>query len=102
MLAAHPQERDLPANASYTVSRVQGWVAVKTDLVVVRRGGVIAIPKSIREALGIEEGDVLRVSVEEGKIILSKESFWEKLFDSAKGLYSPDEAELELDEGEHA
>ena len=42
------------------------------------------------------------MSVEEGKIILSKESFWEKFFDSAKGLYSPDEAELELDEGEHA
>jgi AbrB family looped-hinge helix DNA binding protein len=73
---------------------------MKSDIVIVRKRGVIVIPKSIREALGIEEGDMLRVSVEEGKIILSKESFWEKLFDSAKGLYSPDEAELELDEGE--
>jgi AbrB family looped-hinge helix DNA binding protein len=73
-----------------------------SDIVVVRKRGVVVIPKSIREALGIGEGDVLRVSVEEGKIILSKESFWEKLFDSAKGLYSPDEAELELDEGEPA
>jgi AbrB family looped-hinge helix DNA binding protein len=73
-----------------------------SDIVIVRKRGVVVIPKSIREALGIGEGDVLRVSVEEGKIILSKESFWEKLFDSAKGLYSPDEAELELDEGEHA
>jgi AbrB family looped-hinge helix DNA binding protein len=75
---------------------------MRSDIVVVRKRGVVVIPKSIREALGIGEGDVLRVSVEEGKIILSKESFWEKLFDSAKGLYSPDEAELELDEGEPA
>uniref|UniRef100_A0A7C3WJU7 AbrB/MazE/SpoVT family DNA-binding domain-containing protein n=1 Tax=Thermofilum pendens TaxID=2269 RepID=A0A7C3WJU7_THEPE len=72
----------------------------KSDIVIVRRRGVIVIPKPIREALGIEEGDVLRVSVEEGGIVLRKEGFWEKLFDSAKGLYSPDEAELELDEGE--
>ncbi|MFZ8854703.1 MAG: AbrB/MazE/SpoVT family DNA-binding domain-containing protein [Thermofilaceae archaeon] len=75
---------------------------MRSDIVIVRKRGVVVIPKSIREALGIGEGDVLRVSVEEGKIILSKESFWEKLFDSAKGLYSPDEAELELDEGEPA
>ena len=75
---------------------------MRSDIVVVRKRGVVVIPKSIREALGIGEGDVLRVSVEEGRIILSKESFWEKLFDSAKGLYSPDEAELELDEGEPA
>jgi AbrB family looped-hinge helix DNA binding protein len=75
---------------------------MRSNIVVVRKRGVVVIPKSIREALGIGEGDVLRVSVEEGKIILSKESFWEKLFDSAKGLYSPDEAELELDEGEPA
>ncbi|MCC6005123.1 MAG: AbrB/MazE/SpoVT family DNA-binding domain-containing protein [Thermofilum sp.] len=60
----------------------------------------MVIPKTIREELGIEEGDILRVSVKEGKIILSKESFWEKLFNTAKGLYSPEEAELELDVGE--
>jgi len=72
----------------------------KSDMVVVRRKGVIVIPKAIRDALGIEEGDALRVSVEEGKIVLRKEGFWEKLFDSAKGLYNPEEAELELDEGE--
>jgi hypothetical protein len=40
------------------------------------------------------------VSVKDDKIILSKESFWEKLFNTAKGLYSPEEAELELDVGE--
>jgi len=72
----------------------------RSDLVIVRKRGVIVIPKTIREELGIEEGDMLRVSVKEGKIILSKESFWEKLFNTAKGLYSPDEAELELDVGE--
>lgn len=67
---------------------------------VVRRKGVIVIPKALREALGIEEGDLLKVSVEEGRIVLRKESFWEKLFGSARGLYNPDTAELELDEGE--
>jgi AbrB family looped-hinge helix DNA binding protein len=72
----------------------------KSDIVVVRKKGIIVIPKAIRDALGIEEGDALRVSVEEGKIVLRKEGFWEKLFDSAKGLYNPEEAELELDEGE--
>jgi AbrB family looped-hinge helix DNA binding protein len=69
----------------------------KPEIVIVRKRGVIVIPKNIREALGIEEGDILRVSLEEDKIILSKESFWEKLFNSAKGIYSPDDAELELD-----
>jgi AbrB family looped-hinge helix DNA binding protein len=72
----------------------------KSDIVVVRKKGIIVIPKAIRDALGIEEGDALRVSVEEGKIVLRKEGFWEKLFDSAKDLYNPEEAELELDEGE--
>jgi AbrB family looped-hinge helix DNA binding protein len=72
----------------------------RSDFVIVRKRGVIVIPKTIREELGIEEGDMLRVSIKEGKIILSKESFWEKLFNTAKGLYSPDEAELELDVGE--
>jgi len=72
----------------------------KSEFIIVRKRGVIVIPKTIREELGIEEGDTLRVSVKEGKIILSKESFWEKLFNTAKGLYSPEEAELELDVGE--
>jgi len=69
----------------------------KPEIVIVRKRGVIVISKNIREALGIEEGDILRVSLEEDKIILSKESFWEKLFNSTKGIYSPDDAELELD-----
>jgi len=47
------------------------------------------IPKAIRDALGIEEGDALRVSVEEGKIVLRKEGFWEKLFDSARASTTP-------------
>jgi AbrB family looped-hinge helix DNA binding protein len=69
----------------------------KSEFIIVRKRGVIVIPKTIREELGIEEGDMLRVSLEEDKIILSKESFWEKLFNSAKGIYSPDDAKLELD-----
>lgn len=72
----------------------------KSEFIIVRKRGVIVIPKTIREELGIEEGDMLRVSVKDDKIILSKENLWEKLFNTAKGLYSPDEAELELDVGE--
>ena len=74
----------------------------KSEFIIVRKRGVIVIPKTIREELGIEEGDMIRVSVSARarKIILSKESFWEKLFNTAKGLYSPEEAEIELDAGE--
>ena len=36
----------------------------------VRRKGIIVLPKSIRKALGIEEGTLLELSVENDKITL--------------------------------
>ena len=72
----------------------------KSDYVIVRKKGVIVLPKDVRKKLEIEEGDALRLSVVEGKVVLSKVDFWGKLFGCAKELYDPDEAELELDRGE--
>jgi AbrB family looped-hinge helix DNA binding protein len=36
----------------------------ETGLAEVRKYGVITIPKTIRDALGIKEGDVVRITVE--------------------------------------
>ncbi len=41
--------------------------------VVVRKKGYIIIPKSIRELVGIKEGDVLTLTVENGRIVLEPE-----------------------------
>ncbi len=72
----------------------------KSDIILVRKRGVIVLPKKIRDALKIEEGDILRIKVDKTNIILCKEDLWNRLFGCAKGLYSPDEAEIELDKGE--
>ncbi|MFP3310184.1 MAG: AbrB/MazE/SpoVT family DNA-binding domain-containing protein [Acidilobus sp.] len=41
--------------------------------VVVGKKGCIIIPKSIRELVGIKEGDVLALTVENGRIVLEPE-----------------------------
>jgi looped-hinge helix DNA binding domain, AbrB family len=41
--------------------------------VVVGKKGCIIIPKSIRELIGIKEGDVLTLTVENGRIVLEPE-----------------------------
>jgi len=41
--------------------------------VVVGRKGCIIIPKSIRELVGIKEGDVLTLTVENGRVVLEPE-----------------------------
>ena len=41
--------------------------------VVVGKKGCIIIPKSIRELIGIKEGDVLALTVENGRIVLEPE-----------------------------
>jgi AbrB family looped-hinge helix DNA binding protein len=40
------------------------------DVVVVGEGYVVVIPARVREMVGVREGDLLRVSVEGGRIIL--------------------------------
>jgi len=41
--------------------------------VVVGKKGYIIIPKSIRELVGIKEGDVLTLTVENGRVVLEPE-----------------------------
>jgi len=52
---------------------------------------------------GVEEGTLLEVSVEEGKIVLKPIDLWDKVWGCGKGRGSAEEAERELDaeEGEY-
>ncbi len=43
-----------------------------SHIVKVTRKGQITIPKDLREVLRIKEGDFLRISLEKGRIIISK------------------------------
>lgn len=72
---------------------------------VVRVGkrGVIVIPKKIREKLGINEGMILDLRVEDDTIVLKTRDLWEELRKRGKKLrVEVDEAERELDEDEEA
>ena len=44
-----------------------------TVRVEVGKKGVVVIPKAIRDLVGVKEGDLLRVSVVDGKIVLEPE-----------------------------
>jgi len=63
----------------------------------VHRKGIIVLPKSVMEEAGIEEGMLLEVSVEGGKIVLKPLDLWDRVWGCAKGRGSAEEAELELD-----
>ena len=69
-------------------------------VVKVHRKGIIVLPKSVRDALGIGEGTLLRVEVRDREIVLKPLDLWERLWGCAKGLGSAEEAELELDREE--
>lgn len=64
--------------------------------------GTIVIPKEIRDENNIVKGDVLDISVKENKIILSKDTKWQKLHGCAEGLINAEKIEKELDEDEKA
>ena len=66
----------------------------------VYRKGIIALPKSVREEAGIEEGMLLEVRVEEGRVVLRPLDLWDRVWGSGKGRGSAEEAELELDREE--
>jgi len=51
----------------------------------VHRKGIIVLPKSVREEAGIEEGMLLEVSVEDGKIVLKPLDLWDRVWGCAKG-----------------
>jgi AbrB family looped-hinge helix DNA binding protein len=54
-------------------------------MVTVSSKGQIAIPKAVRDALNLSEGDRLSIELQGQKIILSKESGWKKLEGAATG-----------------
>ncbi|MEB3765471.1 MAG: AbrB/MazE/SpoVT family DNA-binding domain-containing protein [Desulfurococcales archaeon] len=67
----------------------------------VGKRGVIVIPKEVRDRLGIEEGMVLELSVEDGKIVIRVRDLWSELRKRGKKLeIDVDKAERELDEDE--
>ena len=67
----------------------------------VGKRGVIVIPKDVRERLGIVEGDVLELSVEDNKMIIEARDLWGKLRERGRKLrMNIDKAERELDEDE--
>ena len=66
----------------------------------VHRKGIIVLPKSVREKAGIEEGMLLEVSVEDGKVVLKPLDLWDRVWGSGRGRGSAEEAELELDREE--
>lgn len=70
------------------------------NVIKVHKKGVIVLPKSIREELGIDEGTLLEVTIEEGKIVLKPLDLWERVWGCGRGGGSAEEAELELDREE--
>ena len=69
----------------------------------VGKRGVIVIPKSIRERLGIEEGMTLDLEVEDGKIVLYVRDLWSELRERGRRLrVDLEEAEEEVTEAEEA
>jgi len=60
------------------------------------------LPRNIMEEAGIEEGMLLEVSVEGGKIVLKPLDLWDRVWGCVKGEGSTEEAELDLDSEEEA
>jgi AbrB family looped-hinge helix DNA binding protein len=68
------------------------------EIVKVHKKGVVVIPKSIRDALGIVEGTLLEVRVEDNKIVFEPLDLWDRVWKCCSG--SAEEAEEELDREE--
>jgi len=68
------------------------------EIVKVHKKGVVVIPKSIRDALGIIEGTLLEVRVENNKIVFEPLDLWDRVWKCCSG--SAEEAEEELDKEE--
>jgi AbrB family looped-hinge helix DNA binding protein len=68
------------------------------EIVKVHKKGVVVIPKSIRDALGIVEGTLLEIRIEDNKIVLKPLDLWDRVWKCCSG--SAEEAEEELDREE--
>jgi AbrB family looped-hinge helix DNA binding protein len=69
-------------------------------VVKVYKKGIIVLPKSVREKIGIEEGSLLELIVEDDKIVLKPLNLWDRVWGCMKGRGSAEEAERELDREE--
>jgi len=68
------------------------------EVIKVHRKGIIVLPKSVREALGIEEGSLLVLEVEDNRILIKPLDLWERVWKCCSG--NAEEAERELDSEE--
>ena len=67
-------------------------------MIKVYKKGIIALPRNVRERLKIEEGTLLEVYVEGGKLVLKPLDLWDRVWKCCMG--SAEEAERELDREE--
>ncbi|MCC6005924.1 MAG: AbrB/MazE/SpoVT family DNA-binding domain-containing protein [Thermofilum sp.] len=71
---------------------------MQKDIIKVHKRGIIVIPMRIREMLSIDEGTLLELRVENGKILLEPLDLWGRVWKCCSG--SAEEAEEELDREE--
>ncbi|MDL1957648.1 MAG: AbrB/MazE/SpoVT family DNA-binding domain-containing protein [Candidatus Desulfofervidus auxilii] len=70
------------------------------SVVRVYKKGIIVLPKSVRDKVGVEEGMLLKVFIEDDRIVLKPLDLWNRVWGCGKGMGSAEEAELELDREE--
>jgi len=70
------------------------------SVVRVYKKGIIVLPKSIRDKVGVEEGMLLKVFIEDDRIVLKPLDLWNRVWGCGKDMGSAEEAELELDREE--
>ncbi|MGC9103602.1 MAG: AbrB/MazE/SpoVT family DNA-binding domain-containing protein [Candidatus Methanodesulfokora sp.] len=63
------------------------------EMIKVRRGGVIKLPARIRHEIGLKEGDMLLVNIQEGRIVLTPQELVDPIekFSSELGAVNEDE-----------
>jgi AbrB family looped-hinge helix DNA binding protein len=74
---------------------------VERQVIKVYKKGIIALPRNIRERLKIEEGTLLEVYVENGKLVLKPLDLWGRVWKCCRGSAEEAERELDREEGEY-
>jgi AbrB family looped-hinge helix DNA binding protein len=74
---------------------------VERQVIKVYKKGIIALPRNIRERLKIEEGTLLEVYVENGKLVLKPLDLWGRVWKCCRDSAEEAERELDREEGEH-
>ena len=85
-------------NISSTRYNLHGAGFVERRVIKVYKKGIIALPRNVRERLRIEEGTLLELYVEGGKLVLKPLDLWDIVWKCCMG--SVEEAERELDREE--